>query len=89
MARETAEAAGYAQYEISNFARPGRECRHNLHYWRNEPYYGFGCGAVAYLDGVRRMNFKSPAKYAEAVENGGDLTLSVETLTPRRRWPKP
>ena len=70
LARETAQGAGYAQYEIANFARPGRESRHNLHYWRNEPYYGFGCGAVAYLDGARRMNVKSPAKYAEAVENG-------------------
>lgn len=81
LARETAQGAGYAQYEIANFARPGRESRHNLHYWRNEPYHGFGCGAVAYLDGARRMNVKSPAKYAEAVETRADLTLSVETLT--------
>ena len=81
MAIDAAQDAGYAQYEISNFARPGRECRHNLHYWRNEPYYGFGCGAVAYQDGARRMNLKSPAKYAEAVEAGGDLTLSSETLS--------
>jgi len=81
LARETAQGAGYSQYEIANFARPGRESRHNLHYWRNEPYYGFGCGAVAYLDGARRMNVKSPAKYAEAVEDGSDLTLSTETLT--------
>ncbi len=70
------------QYEISNFARPGRECRHNLHYWRNEPYYGFGCGAVAYLNGSRRMNIKSPGHYADTIEAGGDLTLSVDTLSP-------
>ncbi|MBV9851584.1 MAG: radical SAM family heme chaperone HemW [Armatimonadetes bacterium] len=81
MAIDAAQGAGYAQYEISNFARPGRECRHNLHYWRNDPYHGFGCGAVAYLDGARRMNLKSPARYAEAVETGGDLTFSSETLT--------
>ena len=81
LARETVEAAGYAQYEIANFARPGRECRHNLHYWRNEPYHGFGCGAASYLDGVRRMTVKAPAKYAEAVESGADLTLTSETLT--------
>ena len=81
LAVETAQSAGYAQYEIANFARPGRESRQNLHYWRNEPYYGFGCGAVAYLDGARRMNVKSPAKYADAVENNDDLTLSTETLT--------
>lgn len=78
---QVAQSAGYAQYEIANFAKPGRESRQNLHYWRNEPYYGFGCGAASYLDGKRRMNIKAPAKYAEAVENGDDLTLSAETLT--------
>ena len=83
MAIDAARSAGFAQYEISNFARPGRECRHNLHYWRNEPYYGFGCGAVSYLHGARRMNLKPPTKYAETIENGGDLTESVETLTPK------
>ncbi len=81
LARETAEGAGYRQYEIANFARPGRESRQNIHYWRNDPYYGFGCGAVSYLDGARRMNIKSPTRYAEAVETGDDLTLSTETLT--------
>ena len=81
MAQDAAHSASYAQYEISNFARPGRECRHNLHYWRNEPYHGFGCGAVAYLDGARRMNIKPPTKYAEAVKNDSDLAESVETLT--------
>ena len=81
MAVQTAESAGYRQYEIANFARPGRECRQNLHYWRNEPYYGFGCGAVAYLDGARRMNVKSPVAYAQAIETGTDLALSVEMLT--------
>jgi oxygen-independent coproporphyrinogen-3 oxidase len=81
MAIDAARSAGFRQYEISNFARPGRDCRHNLHYWRNEPYYGLGCGAVSYLDGARRMNLKPPTKYAETVETGGDLTESVETLT--------
>ena len=81
MAVEVASAAGYAQYEIANFARPDRECRQNLHYWRNEPYYGFGCGAVAYLDGARRMNIKAPAAYSLAIEEGADLALSTETLT--------
>jgi len=81
MAVETAQSAGYAQYEIANFAKPGRECRQNLHYWRNNSYHGFGCGAVSYLDGARRMTHKAPTKYAEAVENGDNLTLSAETLT--------
>ena len=81
LARDTAEAAGYAQYEIANFARPGRESRHNLHYWRNDSYHAFGCGAVSYLNGTRRQRIKAPAGYAAAVEAGLDLTLSVETLT--------
>jgi oxygen-independent coproporphyrinogen-3 oxidase len=81
MAIETAARHGFTQYEISNFARPGYECRHNIHYWRNEPYYGFGCGAVAYRNGARRMNIKSPAKYADAVESGADLTHECDTLT--------
>ena len=81
MAVEVAQAAGYKQYEIANFARPNRECRQNLHYWRNEPYYGFGCGAASYLGGARRMNIKSPAAYSHAVETGADLALSSETLT--------
>ena len=81
LAVQTAESAGYDQYEIANFARPGREIRHNLHYWRNDPYHAFGCGAVSYLDGVRRARLKSPAKYAEAIEEGRSLTLSEETLT--------
>ena len=81
MAVEVAQAAGYEQYEIANFARPGRACRQNLHYWRNESYYGFGCGAVGYLGGARRMNIKAPAAYAQAVEAEADIALSSETLT--------
>lgn len=52
-------AAGYPQYEISNFAQPGFECRHNQVYWRSEPFFGFGPGAAAYVDGVRRTNHRS------------------------------
>lgn len=80
MAIETAARHGFVQYEISNFARPGFQCAHNIHYWRNEPYYGFGCGAASYLDGARRMNIKSPAKYADAVEREDDLSADVEIL---------
>ena len=81
LAVETAQSAGYRQYEIANFARPGRESRQNLHYWRNGSYYGFGCGAAEYLEGARRMNLKTPAQYADAVETSSNLTLSTETLT--------
>jgi len=50
---ERLEAAGYGQYEISNFARPGRECRHNLRYWKCEPWLGLGPAAHSFVDGRR------------------------------------
>jgi oxygen-independent coproporphyrinogen-3 oxidase len=53
---ETLEAHGYLQYEISNWAKPGYECRHNLQYWRGLPYLAFGAGAHGYADGYRYSN---------------------------------
>ncbi|WP_336787036.1 radical SAM family heme chaperone HemW [Paenibacillus sp. MMO-177] len=50
--------AGYVHYEISNFAKPGYESRHNSTYWRNEPYYGLGAGAHGYARGLRHVNVK-------------------------------
>jgi oxygen-independent coproporphyrinogen-3 oxidase len=67
---ELTAAAGYQQYEISNFARPGRECRHNLTYWRTQPYLGAGCGAHGFLGDTRYANVASPKVYVEAVEGG-------------------
>ena len=49
---------GYRHYEISNFARPGFESRHNMTYWKNESYYGLGAGAHGYVNGVRHVNMK-------------------------------
>jgi oxygen-independent coproporphyrinogen-3 oxidase len=63
------EEAGYLQYEISNWAqeRDGRSyrCRHNLQYWRNQPYLGFGAGAHGFAAGVRTINTLSPAVYIQ------------------------
>jgi oxygen-independent coproporphyrinogen-3 oxidase len=59
------EAAGYSQYEISNWARPGRECRHNLQYWRGLPYLGFGAGAHGYAGGSRYSNALRIKTYIE------------------------
>ena len=56
----------YTRYEISNFARPGWECRHNLVYWRNEAYAGFGPGAFSYVNGVRARNVTKTEAYLEA-----------------------
>ncbi len=58
---------GYEQYEISNWARPGRQCRHNLQYWYNEPYVGVGPGAHGYAGGVRYSTILSPQRYVKAL----------------------
>ncbi len=64
------KGAGYGQYEISNFARPGFESRHNITYWRNESYYGLGAGAHGYTQGTRHMNIKGITPYIEASRTG-------------------
>lgn len=78
-------AAGYAQYEISNFARPGRQCRHNLIYWHNEEYVGVGPSAVSYVDGVRRKNLADVKRYMEGmngdVADTDRLIVESERLT--------
>ena len=59
--------AGYVQYEISNWALPGRACRHNLVYWRAEPYLGLGAGAHSFFLGRRIANVDAPNRYVETV----------------------
>ncbi|MCG9896322.1 MAG: radical SAM family heme chaperone HemW [Fimbriimonadaceae bacterium] len=79
-------AAGMTQYEISNFASPGRECLHNLCYWHAEDYLGYGPGAVGCVSGpegrVRYTNFKHPLGYSERVESRADLWCDRDDLTP-------
>ncbi len=58
-------SAGYNHYELSNFAKPGYESRHNLTYWNNEYYYGFGLGAHGYIHGLRYQNTRSLTNYLE------------------------
>ncbi len=62
---ETLAALGIPRYEISNFARPGWESRHNLKYWRLEPYVGFGADAHSFDAGLRWQNVESPKEYVE------------------------
>lgn len=72
--------AGYAQYEISNFARPGYESRHNSKYWRLEPIYGFGVSAHSF-DGVERYaNERDTAKYVSLIEGGGSAEVTREKI---------
>jgi oxygen-independent coproporphyrinogen-3 oxidase len=61
------EKLGYRQYEISNFARPGRESRHNLKYWTDQPFIGFGCGAYSCFDSKRWGNERSVGRYIELI----------------------
>jgi putative oxygen-independent coproporphyrinogen III oxidase len=60
---------GYQQYEISNFSKEGFESKHNLTYWNNESYYGFGAGAHSYVKGYRNANYGPLKKYMEPLDN--------------------
>jgi oxygen-independent coproporphyrinogen-3 oxidase len=77
------EAAGYEQYEISNVARPGRQSRHNLKYWTDGEWLGFGCGAHSTRRGVRWKNLSSTAEYIAAVAAGGQLAVERRVLSAR------
>jgi oxygen-independent coproporphyrinogen-3 oxidase len=79
------EAAGLTMYELSNFARPGHECRHNLVYWANEAYFGFGLGAARYIDGHRSVNTRDLQAYLRRIEAGQPATGPSETLDPEPR----
>jgi len=79
-------AAGLRRYEISNYATPGCECRHNLVYWRNEEYLGLGAGAWSFLDGVRAGNHQDPATYAEQVLSGERPVEYQERLDAQGRF---
>ncbi|RSD22726.1 radical SAM family heme chaperone HemW [Mesobacillus subterraneus] len=67
---EQMEQNGLKQYEISNFAVPGYESKHNLTYWNNEEYYGFGAGAHGYVNGIRQSNFGPLKKYMDPLTRG-------------------
>jgi putative oxygen-independent coproporphyrinogen III oxidase len=67
---ERLQANGYGHYEISNFARPGFESRHNTMYWRNQNYYGLGAGAHGYFNRTRHVNVKGIAEYIAAADRG-------------------
>jgi oxygen-independent coproporphyrinogen-3 oxidase len=76
------EAAGLRQYEISNFARPGKECRHNLKYWRYEPFLGLGPSACSHIGGRRWSNKPSLEDWAAALRRGERPYGEVTELTP-------
>ena len=74
--------AGYEHYEISNYARPGKRCRHNEVYWRCDPYFAAGPGAASYVDGVRKVNHRSATTWINKVIAGEDWVAETETISP-------
>ncbi len=80
-AAERMHAAGYRRYEISNYARPGRECRHNLALWRGEEYLGAGPAAVSRIGTLRRENRADLAAWSAALTQGRLPPADSERLT--------
>lgn len=85
LADQRLESAGLANYEISNWARPGHRCRHNELYWAQGDYLGFGCAAHSHRSGRRWWNLRTPERYVEAVEQGRSTEAAGEDLEPDRR----
>jgi oxygen-independent coproporphyrinogen-3 oxidase len=77
--------AGLRAYEISNWARPGQECRHNLLYWSQGEYLGVGCAAHAHRAGRRWWNVRTPERYLAAIEAGRSAEAAGEMLEPDER----
>ncbi len=75
------QSCGFRQYEISNFARPGCQCRHNMIYWSNQPYLGIGTSAASFIDGVLYKNVAHIETYIGDIENGRNAWREREKLT--------
>jgi oxygen-independent coproporphyrinogen-3 oxidase len=82
---ERLEGAGYEQYEISNVAKPGLRSRHNLKYWTDGEWLGFGPGAHSTIDSVRTRNVSGTSEYVDAVRPGGPLVAEARQLSPHDR----
>lgn len=75
------QAAGFEHYEVSNHARPGRRCQHNLAYWRGVGWYAAGPGAASFVDGRREVNHRSTTTYIKRLINGESPVAESERLT--------
>ena len=84
LVREQLAAAGYRQYEVSNFARVGARSLHNQTYWRNQPYLGMGPSAVSFLGGIRSKNAPDLGSWCDLLEQGLDPAAEQECLDPER-----
>jgi len=76
-------AAGLGWYEVSNWAKPGYECKHNLVYWHGDEWWGIGAGAHSFVGGRRWWNYRRPDTYESAVYQGSAVD-GIETLTPEQ-----
>ncbi|QDV47821.1 Oxygen-independent coproporphyrinogen-III oxidase-like protein [Stieleria neptunia] len=81
LGRRVLAEAGLAHYEISNFAKPGFRCRHNLAYWRGDGWFAAGPGAAAFIDGVRATNHRSTTTYLKRIESGDSAIAESETIS--------
>ena len=79
--REHFAGAGLSHYEISNFARSGSECRHNLNYWRGDDWLAVGPGAAAYVQGRRTVNHRSTTTYLKRMESGQSPIAESESVS--------
>lgn len=77
---------GFAQYEVSSFAKPGFESKHNTVYWERKPYKGFGVGACSFDGTSRFQHEKNLMKYLAGVEQEKNITFFSETLTPEQKY---
>jgi oxygen-independent coproporphyrinogen-3 oxidase len=85
LAMDELAAACYEHYEISNFAKPGFRCRHNLVYWRGEEYLAFGPGAARYVNGRRETSIRSVTGWLDRIERGESPVADAEELSPAHR----
>jgi len=81
LAMDLSANAGYDRYELSNYAKHGLQSRHNRVYWRNDPYWGFGAGAVGYDNVDRTTNVMRPSRYIDEMLGGNAISFEA-TETP-------
>jgi putative oxygen-independent coproporphyrinogen III oxidase len=79
IAQQTLTAAGYDHYEISNYAKPDHQCRHNITYWHNSPYYAFGMGAASNLEDRRFTRPRKTQEYYQWVADGCNWSEAANT----------
>ena len=74
--------AGLNHYEVSSFAKPNKNCLHNLAYWKGDPFFAFGPGAARFVDGIRETNHRSTFQYLKLVHSGKSPVADREQLAP-------